>query len=620
MRFLLLLLLLTAVIPAASIGEVAIPPVDLERYPTVALLDQTEQPPADFADLARRFRGLRDALIQAAEPPQFTPGDRKTFFVSVATSGGTTTTEAELLAIGEHVLVWADVDAAVPPQDAQAFADRFTADVYLPTRALWGSEASPGIDGDSRLYVLFTSRVSRGIAAYYSGQNSLPAAVQPVSNQHEMMVFNLSSLPDPISDDAVMSTASHEFQHMINHHQDQNEESWLDEGFSMFTQYWLALGEVDWSLQSFISHPENQLNLWGLEEHRGADYGGALLFLVYLYEQHGLELLQQINAHPLDGMRAVDAVLQASGQGGVDILFADWVVANALQLADGRYGYRTLPDLPAIQSAPVDSLPYGRNQRMQQYATEYYSLNALPASGSLQVRVILPEDAGLIPFAPPVGARVWYSGRGDDANPRLTRSFDLRGVDSAELSYAIWYALEQDWDYGYLSISADGGQTWQIQSTPLTTDRNPNYKAYGAGYNGRSAGWQQERVSLDAYAGQQILVRFEVVTDDATNEAGMALDDLRLDAIGYAADFEQDDGGWQSDGWLLTDNRLPQRAWLQLAQQVGEEVQLTRWLLQGSDSFDLTLDPDAQRTFLMISPFAPVTGESLIYSLQITGD
>jgi hypothetical protein len=432
-----------------------------------------------------------------------------------------------------------------------------------------------------------------------------------------MMVFNLATLPSTVAVDAVLSTAAHEFQHMIMHQQDLNEESWLDEGFSMFTEYLLALGDVNWSLRSFVQHPDNQLTLWGVEDNNAADYGASLLFLVYLYERFGLETLQAIYASPLNGLAAVEAVLEAQDAGSVDRLFADWVVTNAMSPDSTSYRYSTLSEKPPVASATIYSLPYSRNQRLQQYATDYYQFGVLPASGELQLRVKMPEDAVLIPLNTLDGVQFWYSGRGDDSNPRLTRAFDLRGVTSAELSYRIWYGLETGWDYGYLSISADGGRTWQIQETPHTTTNNPYQKAYGAGYNGRSAGWEQEQISLDAFAGQEILVRFEVVTDDATHEAGMAIDDVRVDALNYAADFESDDGGWVAEGWVLTDNRLPQRAWLQLAQQVGDEVVLSRWLIEGDTEQTITVNPAAQRTILMISPFAPLTGESTRYTIEV---
>ncbi|MEZ4676483.1 MAG: hypothetical protein R2932_19840 [Caldilineaceae bacterium] len=58
------------------------------------------------------------------------------------------------------------------------------------------------------------------------------------------------------------------------------------------------------------------------------------------------------------------------------------------------------------------------------------------------------------------------------------------------------------------------------------------------------------------YAGEAIWIRFEYVTDDAANASGWLIDDLQIPAIGYSTDFESDLAGWESEGWLLTDNCL----------------------------------------------------------------
>ena len=116
-------------------------------------------------------------------------------------------------------------------------------------------------------------------------------------------------------------------------------------------------------------------------------------------------------------------------------------------------------------------------------------------------------------------------------------------VTAAALDYRAWYYLEDGWDYGYVSASADGGVTWQILTPPHATTANPVGNAYGTGYTGQSGSWVDESVSLDAYAGKHILLRFEVISDDAITQPGLAIDDLSIPAIGYHSDLEADGGG-----------------------------------------------------------------------------
>ena len=149
---------------------------------------------------------------------------------------------------------------------------------------------------------------------------------------------------------------------------------------------------------------------------------------------------------------------------------------------------------------------------------------------------------------------------------------------------------------------------------------DPNLKAYGAGYTGRSDGWVHERVSLDAYAGGEVLLRFEMITDDATTQPGMVVDNLVIPEIAYREDFEESAGGWQAEGWIYTDNRLPQQFWLQIAEFVGEDIVIHRWLLDESEQITMDLAVGTETALLALSPIAPLTVVSADYRLRIATD
>jgi hypothetical protein len=127
-------------------------------------------------------------------------------------------------------------------------------------------------------------------------------------------------------------------------------------------------------------------------------------------------------------------------------------------------------------------------------------------------------------------------------------------------------------------------------------------------------------VSLDAYTGGEVLVRFEMITDDAVTRPGIAIDDVRIDAIDYREDFETDSGGWEAAGWILTDNRLPQQVWIQVAQEAGETVEVTRWRLPDDPPRTLTLMEGVEEVVIAVSPFAPVTTVPMSYALNVEAD
>jgi len=70
--------------------------------------------------------------------------------------------------------------------------------------------------------------------------------------------------------------------------------------------------------------------------------------------------------------------------------------------------------------------------------------------------------------------------------------------------------------------------------------------------------WIQEEVDLSRFAGQRVWLRFEYVTDAAVNGEGMLLDDFSIPEIGYFSDLEEDDGGWDAQGFVRVSDYLPQ--------------------------------------------------------------
>ena len=88
------------------------------------------------------------------------------------------------------------------------------------------------------------------------------------------------------------------------------------------------------------------------------EYGGAALFVSYLYERFSLDLLRQLAFHPQQGLDALDALLAAHGAGiSADDVFTDWVIANFLldnRRENGRFGY---PQLWTPEMEPARRLP-----------------------------------------------------------------------------------------------------------------------------------------------------------------------------------------------------------------------------------------------------------------------
>lgn len=616
----LLLLLLVAPVGAQDSNRIGESP----DFPTVTALEHADLPERDRTDLGRRIDGVTDIPPRPTSAPVRQVGNRENFWGSNDDIDESFEIPAVLRVVGEHVYLWVEEGAPVSDADLEYVARGFDETIYPGVRALWGSEDSPGVDGDPRVHILFAYGLGSTTAAYFAGDHTYPQAVVPTSNEREMFFVNMSTMGTNIGYEDMLSVIAHEFQHMIRAHVDANEDSWLDEGFSTFTERYLGYFTSLWMPFTFQEAPYYQLNTWTEDGDRSADYGAAMMFTTYFYERYGIEATQRLSAEPANGLISVDVVLAEMGEPGVNDFYADWVLANWLldrSIDDGRYGYTLMPPtLPRPMTREnIIAYPQRIAGQSNQYATDYYTLQNVRGGQSLDITFRMPDIVQLIPTRANSGSWMWYSNRGDNSDTRVTRAFDLSGVSSATLNYSVWYHIENLWDYAYLMVSTDGGATWTILETPYTTYDDPYFKSYGAGYTGRSGGWLQESISLDAYVGGEVLVRFEMITDDAVNQPGIAIDDLSIPEIGYSSDFENGTDGWEAEGWVLIDNRLPQQAWVQVVQMSGGNfVGMERFLAPTDDTWTVTLDSRTDNMMVAVSPFAPVTTVATPYTIEFS--
>ncbi|MEM9951845.1 MAG: hypothetical protein AAF846_09610 [Chloroflexota bacterium] len=587
--------------------------VDTEQFPTYALVTETDLPELNRYDIVYRLNGITAGVAIPLSPPTRQIGDQDIFRISRL--DGYVDVPMTLRFISEHVYLWLEDTIVADEASLQQFTDRFDRDVYQAVRDLWGEEASPSIDGDVRLHVVITQQMSAGYAGYYSPSNALPRAIAESSNERDMLILDDFVLQSNVSDIGI-SVAAHEFFHMVHDNIDTGESSWINEGVAVLTEHLLGMNDSQSFIEAFMNSPEISFVHWGTSGNFSAEYGNAMLFMLYLHDRFGLDAVREIVLSTDDGIASVDVVLANYGT-TFDETFADWVVANILADSDTIYGYPSLPVLPSVNFTNfIPAQSFIDTRLLQPYGTHYYRFYDVPDSATIQL--IAPDTVPLLPISPTSGEMMWYSQRGDLSNPTLTRAFDLREVYEAELTFNIWHDLETDWDYAYVSISTDGGERWQLQSTDLMTNTNPNERAYGAAYTGRDSAWRMDRLNLNAYIGQEILVRFEMVMDDAIAFNGVAIDDIRLDAIGYHHDAETDDGNWIADGWIRTDNRLPQRTWVQVIEQTSGEPIVHRFLSTGNEpAWTIDFSDDTQRVYIAISPFAPMTSQAIQYTLQV---
>jgi hypothetical protein len=123
---------------------------------------------------------------------------------------------------------------------------------------------------------------------------------------------------------------------------------------------------------------------------------------------------------------------------------------------------------------------------------------------------------------------------------------------------------------------------------------------------------------LTPYVGQEILLRFEYITDGAVNQVGFCVDDIAIPELGYFYDAEGD-GAWVAEGFVRIDNVLPQRFVVQLI-VFGPEVTVERMELDAAQTGRLVVEglgEGVERAVLVVSALAPVTTELASYQYTI---
>jgi hypothetical protein len=622
-------------IPPASSTATPVPTPTIRREPTGELGDETEAllegaviPVRDLHELAIRLQGLPPDTPRTTNQdgsPDYEVGTRRLFYASNVDTEEQFDLYATLEYKTEHVYMWVE-DGVRFDQDAlAAAAELFEEESYTTNRTFFGSEWTPGVDNDPHLSILHATNLGNSVAGYYSSADEFVSAVRDDSNQMEMFYINIDNVT--VNSDFYNGVLVHEFQHMIHWYNDRNEETWLNEGFSELATYLngFDVGGSDWL---FANAPDTQLNTWPSGPGAaGANYGAAYLYTSYFLDRFGSDATKSLVAHTENSYTSVEDVLRSQGTGlTYDDLFAHWVAANLLDdpaIDDGRYGYEDI-DPPSFDIETTyyrNAYPVSETATVHQYGTDYIELQGrqplnLSFTGSTQV--------GLVDTSAHSGRYFWWSNRGDDSDMSLTHAFDLTSVDQATLSYWTWYDIESDWDYAYVEVSADGGTTWEILETPSGVGTNPNGNSFGWAYTGSSGDgeapqWIYEEVDLSDYAGQQIQVRFEYITDDAVNRPGFVLDDVAIPEIGYFDDFEADEGKWEAAGFIRHANVLDQR-WLLQVILFGRETTVERVELEGDQtgSYLIPLDSAADRAVITVSALAPVTTELATYEYEIT--
>jgi hypothetical protein len=537
---------------------------------TLEILESTDVPMNDLVALARRYEGkdnIQIALDPVSSPLQI--GAQDSFWVLDTDTEENFSINATLRYVTDHAYFWIEDGVRYRSRALRELAETFENQIYPTNRRYFGSEWTPGVDGDPHIYIIYAEGLGRSLAGYFSPSDEYHPLAHKYSNMHETFMLNADNLK--LDEEYTYGVLAHEFQHMIHWYQDRNEAAWVNEGLSELASNINGYGVGGFDTL-YTQDPDLQLNDWPDDPGKTAPhYGASFLFFVYFLDRFGDEAIRMLARNPENGMAGVDAVLSDLGtleplahkKISADDVFLDWTLATYLKderISDGRYSYYVYDRvIQPNDTETLDSCPTEVETRdAHQYGVDYIRIDC---RGDYVLQFQGSSEVDLLPVDPYSGDFAYWSNKGDDSDMTLTKTFDFRDyAGPLTLTYWTWYDLEDDYDYVYLAVSRDG-ESWQILTTPSGTAEDPSGNSYGWAYNGLSGGngnWILEKVDLSQYAGEQVEIRFEYVTDGAVNGEGFLLDDVAIPEIGYFSDFEMDGGDWEPAGFVRIHNSLPQ--------------------------------------------------------------
>ena len=376
---------------------------------------------------------------------------------------------------------------------------------------------------------------------------------------------------------------AHEYQHLIMQDYDADELNWVNEGMAdlaiLLTGYsdpsqhvdekgndnhilnfqgWASVAHPDWNPIPRASGPENSLTSW---EDQGPleileDYGFAYSFMLYMFDHgYGQDFFTAWHHNPLNGIAGLNDTLGDAGSGDTFESVFDDVIAMALADAyidagadvDGEseaaiqsdslnstiFVSGNAYDTPGAPPWGADFLPLGRGNKFEQLEFDGADQFVFPAGNDWTV-----DGDGYWTNPDEPGGTIYPS----DLDSSIARQVAVPAAP-ATLTFEHWYQTELGWDFGFVQVLA-GDDLVSLPCTGTTANHNPAANPVIAaevpGYTGptedptnpATAGTPDAPLAascdLSAYAGQDIILSFRLMTDSFVQFDGWHIRNLAI--------------------------------------------------------------------------------------------
>jgi hypothetical protein len=211
-------------------------------------------------------------------------------------------------------------------------AEEFVTKIYPELTASFGRESRPGIDGDKHITILVHPMLKQA-GGYFRSNDGYSKLQIANSNEKEMVYLNAEHITDPL----IKTFLAHEFTHLITFNQKQKtygveEEIWLNEARAEFASTLLGYdneedekNNIQKRVEIFLNSPSDSLIEW---QNKESDYGALNMFIQYLVEKYGIEILIDSLKSEKTGINSLNYALEKNGfEQDFAQIFTDWTIA-----------------------------------------------------------------------------------------------------------------------------------------------------------------------------------------------------------------------------------------------------------------------------------------------------
>jgi hypothetical protein len=384
---------------------------------------------------------------------------------------------------------------------------------------------------------------------------------------------------------------AHEYQHLLESYEDGDEVNWINEGLSDWAQTLtgyvdpsVGIDDVDFDshIQCFLgwlsvmtpanpiprptSGPENSLTLWS-DQGDGeilCDYGAAYTIMELLAGRYGIDFMTALHREDANGFAGLQAVLDQFGVADdaqqivhewAAMVALDGILDDGASLTGGTAADYQVPTLDA--TIKWDNVHAYDTPGAPPNGSDYVRLRdaggAFVGAGAIESISFNGESTVSVPVQWTVDEGALYSGSGDGLDRMIARQIAVPAAP-ATLTFDAKWDTEVLWDFGYVQVSTDGGQTYTSLATADTTtdhdpDADPRVVANLPGFTGDSGDvFRPQTVDLSAYAGQNIILAFRYITDAAVVLPGFWIDNVAVN--GVVISDGTDIGAWMSESQI----------------------------------------------------------------------